>query len=245
MREPYSSTSTTTTTEHVGQAYDFSRAGEEASTASSSCGSNIRPASIEVASAEALRILQRHYGATTSAVHGAAHNRSGHAHHSGQSGDVECGGMRTRGLHASHVLGANDNPQLVMCVNHSVGFALIAPFVILGPWLNGMLGSLVSVLITDVQPVASATVTASANATQVAALRIGGILVTGGLFALMIKMLVTVPCIGYGGTLMDVVLPGRRRTAAAPSLLHADAGVQDCEATDAPPQSVQGSSALS
>lgn len=159
----------------MGRPHDFSGAGQNDMRAQA-------PASIEVASAEALKILQRHYGATTS--------RSSSAH---RRMDVEGGAARRGGR-------AGENEWLAdPHMKHSVGFALVSPVLILAPWLNGALAHLVRALLGPSELAVQSSTAAVSYAEHTVALRLAGLLVGGGFFALVFKLFLTAPCIRFGG----------------------------------------------
>ena len=182
----------------MGQAHDFSFVHVDSSSG------RRPPPSIEVASAEALQMLQRqYYGATTTAATQGTAGRDVHC-----SCDVE-GGVSLppshRGPFVWLAVSADDATSLV--VKQSISFALLAPVIILAPWLNRVL----STIIRDLVGLAEANEVAVA-VTHEAVLRLGGFLAVGGFFVTLFKLLLTAPCIGYGGTLMDLILPTRPAT---------------------------------
>jgi len=148
-------------------------------------------ASIEIASADALRILQQMYGGA-SRLRGDA--RGGSKGVSSDRSSRDDAGAGFWGLVA-------ENSVQGVLVRRSLGLAVAAPLLVLGPWLNSLLGSLTASLMADVGVLQPGAVDASVSrAAQESALRIGGVLVTGGVLALVFKMVLTAPCVGLGGS---------------------------------------------
>lgn len=200
----------------MGQAYDFSSQ------------QHPRSASIEVASAEALRILQRHYGATT----------EGKGKKSGLDGG---GGIDTSFSASSSWLqllpwcggsGQHDDaPQNAVLVKQCACLSLAAPIVVLGPWLNVVLASLIRGLASSAGPrtIVRDSAVAMVGMERGMTKSVGWIVVSFGLLAVVLKLLCTAPCIGAGWALLDRLLPRCRdgeRVAqtGATSVVDAEAG---------------------
>jgi len=180
----------------MGQAHDFSFVHVDSSSG------RRPPPSIEVASAEALQMLQRqYYGATTTAATQGKAGRDVHC-----SCDVEGGVSLPPSHRGPFVWLAVSADATSLVVTQSIGFALLAPVIILAPWLNRV----ISTIIRDILGLAGANEVTNNGADAV--LRLGGFLAAGGFFVTLFKLLLTAPCIGYGGTLMDLILPTRPAT---------------------------------
>ena len=170
----------------MGQARDFA--------ASNRAGRNhadtARPAaSIEVASAEALRLLQQVYFARP-AVCGASGSRS--SRRRGSPEDPRLDDDTIGSAVAEH-------PEHVELLRGTMGLALAMPLVILGPWLGSIFSSLAASLATDAGLVQAGAVESSVSrGAQASVLRLGGFLVTGGFFALAFKLLLAAPCTWFG-----------------------------------------------
>lgn len=214
----------------MGQAHDF---------ASAECPPHQRAASIEVASAEALRILQRHYGATTE---GKRQQRGLGGGSDGIGASFSVGGSwlqllplfgrngySSAGLPGARCALPDDAPELAALVKQCACLSLAVPIVVLGPWLNVVLASLIRGLASSAGPIVQHSAVAVVDIERATAQRVGLIFVSCGLLAAVVKLLFTAPCIGAGGALLDRLLPRRRdglraaRTDAA-SVVDAEAG---------------------
>ena len=159
--------------------------------------------SIEIASAEALRILQRHYGAT-------ARKSTGTLSQDAERGEQR-GPLHIRESSSCLVLMTKD-PKVKNCA----AFAFVAPLLILGPWLNGVMGTLVRAIARTFLP----------NS-------ILSVLVGGSVMVLFLKLLLTAPCIRYGGHFFYLFAPtpsSRRRDSIqsfSPSFV-ASTDADDC-----------------
>jgi hypothetical protein len=198
----------------MGQAHAF---------ASAECPPHPRAASIEVASAEALRILQRHYGATT----------EGKRQQRGLGGDGGIGGSFSVDEESAQLISwlhlipfccvsssssaglPNDAPEHAALVKQCACLSLAVPIVVLGPWLNVVLTSLIRGLASSVGPIVRDSAVAVVDTERVTAQHVGWIVVSCGLLAAVVKLLFTAPCIGAGGALLDRLLPKRRDVARA------------------------------
>ena len=202
----------------AGQEYDFSGDGGLPAPA-------VPAASIEVASAEALRILQRHYGTTSSWEKRSHQSRNWHGEVLGR-GDAE-----DSGAHMPSQRSLSWVSQSLM--DQSVRFALVTPLLVLGPWLDRVIGALIRAFASNMGP-AQSTIPAAISYEQslaaTASLRIGGLIVTGGLAALLFKLFLMAPCIRYGGVLLGLppfrphVEPGAAPPAGAASDIDAERG---------------------
>ena len=190
--------------------------------------------SIEIASAEALRILQRHYGAT-------ARNSTGPPSQDAERGEQR-GPLHIRESSSCLVLLTRD-PKVKNCA----AFAFVAPLLILGPWLNGVLGTLVRAFARTFLPNSILSVPSSAEALEDAEVgavgRLAAALVGGSVIVLFLKLLLTAPGIRYGGNFFDLFAltpsSGRRDSIQgfSPSFV-ASTDADDCR------QSAPGASAV-
>ena len=139
-------------------------------------------ASIELTSVQALRLLQKWYGALPA---GSAVGRV----------DSRKQGMAQERLDVPPLVESlAESPRHVDLMRRSMGLALALPLLILGPWVNGVFASLATSLEADTGLVQAGAVESSVSrATQASMLRLGAFLMAGGFTALACKLLLTAP----------------------------------------------------